>query len=433
MLSSSSNRSASPAPETGRSETLVFVGFAVFILGFYLLPSNRELGSTPHDLLFYLGLLPILVALAGQRMWRAVRRGDSGSRLLVLGLVFIFYLGLSALWTRGSPELSPLTVAVRTAATAVFLVASSEILSRHRWQWFQGLVVGAAAVIAGGSIMAFLTGFHSYHGRLNSLIHFEHPNLFAHYTGFAALICLLRIFELKQSGLSRAAPWMGAFLVLVTGLVLTQGRTTMAAFFGAAGLAIVLARDRRAAVAFALLVMMIALGFVLVGGDWAASLVKRGEAGRLVIYQSLIERMDGRWWFGVGLAAGDDVEFPVGSEDFPRGFTIPHSHSAFVATFYHGGALGLALLLALVGAAGVLAWLVARDRGDPTGAVLLLFGVVCLMPDGHRLVSNPHLSSWLIFWLPVGWIIAASRWQPVGTSSSRAEADPPWARDRSPE
>jgi O-antigen ligase len=207
----------------------------------------------------------------------------------------------------------------------------------------------------------------------------------------------------------------------------------MAAFFGAAGLAIVLTRDRRAAVALALLVVVIALGFLLVGGDWAASLVNRGEAGRLFIYQSLIERMDGRWWTGVGLAAGDDVEFPVGSEDFPRGFTIPHSHSAFVATFFHGGVLGLGLLLALVGAAGVLAWRIARDRGDPTGAVLLFFGVVCLLLDGHRLVSKPHLSSWLIFWLPVGWIIAASRWQPVGTSSSRAEADPPWARDRSPE
>ena len=89
---------------------------------------------------------------------------------------------------------------------------------------------------------------------------------------------------------------------------------------------------------------------------------------------------------------------------------MPHSHSAFVATLYHGGVVGLALLLAIVAAASCRAWRIARGRGDPTGLVLLLFGVVCLLLDGNRLVSNPHLSSWLIFWLPVAWIISAGRW-----------------------
>ena len=425
-------------PQTGgvgtRSarEPWLFAVFAAFVLGFYLLPSTRELGSAPHDLLFYLLTLPIWVALAGGRMWRAVRRGDSGSQLLVLALVFILYLGLSALWTTGDAELSPMTVVIYTAATAVFLIASSEVLDRDGWRRLQGLVVGAAVAIAGVSLAAFVFGDHSYLGRLNSVIHFEHPNLFAHYTGFAALICLLRILEVRRTGKGRARPWMGAGGVLVTALVLTQGRTTMVAFVAAAGLAIVIARDRRAAAALAMLLMVVAFGYLLAGGDWGPSLIKRGEAGRLFIYQSLLEKMDGRWWTGVGLAAADEVEFPVGSDDFPRGFTMPHSHSAFVATFYHGGALGLVLLLAAVGMTGCLAWRVARERGDPTGATLLLFGVVCLLADGHRLVSNPHLSSWLIFWLPVGWVIAAGRWQAAEVTRPEAAGGASEVRGRTP-
>ena len=277
---------------------------------------------------------------------------------------------------------------------------------------------------------AFVFGDHSYLGRLNSVIHFEHPNLFAHYTGFAALLCLLRILEIRRTGDGRVGPWLGAGGALVTALVLTQGRTTMAAFVAAAGLTVVVARDRRVAAASALVLMAVALGLLLVGGGWGPSLFKRGEAGRIFIYQSLLERMDGRWWTGVGLAADDEVEFPVGSDDFPRGFTVPHSHSAFVATFYHGGAIGLGLLLAVVVSTGALAWRVVRKRGDPTGAALLLVGVMCLLPDGHRLVSNPHLSSWLIFWLPVGWVVAAGRWREIGFTRSEITVGESEAQDR---
>ncbi len=262
-------------------------------------------------------------------------------------------------------------------------------------------------------------------GRLNSLIHFEHPNLFAHYMGFAGLICILRVLEVRRSGGGRAVPWMAAGLVLVGALVLTSGRSAMGAFVVAAALALFMTRDRRVAAVSALALMVVILGYLIVGGAWGPSLIQRGEAGRIFIYQNLIDRMDGRLVTGVGLAASDDVVFPKGNDDFPRGFTMPHSHSALVATFYHGGIVGLGLLLVVVGAAGRRAWRIARERGDPTGSVLLLFGVVCLVADGHRLVSNPHLSSWLIFWLPVAWIISAGRWGVSKSVNAEVDQRPP--------
>jgi hypothetical protein len=400
---------------------LIFGLLAVFILGFYLLPSNRELGSTPHDLLFYLGMLPAFVVFGASGLRKVFRPEDGGGRLLCLALAFVLYLGVSALWTRGDRELSMPTVVLYTVATAVFLVGSSQVLNHRRWRQLGAVVVGAATTIAGVSMIAFLAAGHSYLGRLSSLIHFEHPNLFAHYIGFAALICLLRILEARRSGAGRTAPWAAAGLVLVSALVLTAGRSAMVAFVLAAALAVLSQRDRRVAAVFALVLMTVVLGFLVVGGDWGPSLLYRGDAGRGFIYRTLVERMDGRWLTGVGLAARDDVEFPVGSWDFPQGFTMPHSHSAFVATFFHGGVIGIALLLVVVGSSGRRAWRYARERGDPTGLVLLVFGVACLVPDGHRLVSNPHLSSWLIFWLPVALIIAAGRWDDPGPG--RAEVD----------
>lgn len=402
-------REVGPTPPRGADEwrdALLFGLLTVFILGFYLLPSNRSLGSTPHDLLFYLGVLPAFFMLGGRGLRRVLPAGDAGDRLLALALVFVLYLAVSVLWTRGDGELSPQTVALHALATGVFLVGSSQVLDDRRWRLLRVVVVVAATAIAGVSMIAYVMGI-SHLGRLKSPIHFEHPNLFAHYLGFAALICLLGTLESRRSGVGRAAPWAVAGLVLVSALVLTLGRSTMAAFAAAAVVAVLMNRDRRIAAGLALVLMVVVLGFLLVGGDWGPSFFKRGDAGRGFIYQNLVERMDGRWLTGVGIAASDDVRFPEGSSDFPRGFTMPHTHSAFVATFYHGGLIGLALLLLVVGSAGHRAWRIARGRGDPTGLVLLIFGVVCLLPDGHRLVSNPHLSSWLIFWLPIAWIIAA--------------------------
>ena len=401
-----------PATPPGGDEwrdKLIFGLLAVFILGFYLLPSTRDIGSTPHDFLFYFGMLPAFVVLGASGLRRVMPPGDAGDRLLALALAFVLYLGVSALWTRGDCELSPLAVVLHTAATAVFMVGSSQVLNDRRWRRLGAIVVGAATGIAGVSIIALLLGLHSHMGRLKSVIHFEHPNLFAHYIGFAALICLLQVLEVRRTGEGSITPWAAAGLLLVLGVVLTLGRSTLAALVVAVAVAVFVGRDRRVAAGFALVVVAVVIGFIIVGGDWGPSFVSRGDAGRVFIYKNLLDRMDGRWLFGVGFAASDDVQFPAGSTDFPRGFLMPHSHSAFVSTLYHGGLVGLALLLVVVGSAGHRAWRIARERGDPTGLVLLLFGVGCLLADGHRLVSNPHLSSWLIFWLPVAWIVSAGR------------------------
>jgi hypothetical protein len=48
------------------------------------------------------------------------------------------------------------------------------------------------------------------------------------------------------------------------------------------------------------------------------------------------------------------------------------------------------------------AWRRLRVEGDRLPLAWLVFGTVCLLPDGHRLVSEPHLSSWLLLWFPVG-------------------------------
>ena len=402
----------------GWRERLLFRLLLVFVIGYYWCPSTRALQSTPHDLIFYIGFLPAFLLLTPCSLWRAPSR----STLLALSMAFVLYLGESALWTHGETELSLAMVGLYTLSTAVFVVGASELLSPTRWRQLTTAVAIAATSIASVSVVAFIFGRRYVDNRLNSAIHFEHPNLFAHYLGFAALLCLLRFLDNRRRGDGRTLPWVAAITILVAAIVLTAGRTPMAALIIGAGLAVGFGGSRRTAALLAALMIVILGWAALDAGGPAHSLLARGDAGRDVIYKTFIDRTAGHRWYGLGIAAVDDMQFPKGSWEFPRGKRIRHPHSAFLATFYFGGFLGLGLLLVVLGFAVFRAAKILGKRGDPTGVVLLAFGVVCLLPDGQRLVSYPHLSSWLILWLPVSWIVAAGRERCTDIATAAGEA-----------
>jgi hypothetical protein len=81
---------------------------------------------------------------------------------------------------------------------------------------------------------------------------------------------------------------------------------------------------------------------------------------------------------------------------------MSHLHSAFFATFVHGGIIGIGLLLALLGIGVRRACRIAR-HGDATWIALLAFGCGGLLFDGESLTSlatAPRFEG-LLFWLPL--------------------------------
>jgi hypothetical protein len=128
--------------------------------------------------------------------------------------------------------------------------------------------------------------------------------------------------------------------------------------------------------------------------------LERGDNGRLDIYRAGWHAMD-NLWLGTGqwgvrevwqceLQAKTDISM------------MSHLHSAFFATFVHGGIIGATLLLVMLGC-GIKRACRLAVQGDATWIALLAFGCTGLLFDGESLTSlatAPRFEG-LLFWLPL--------------------------------
>lgn len=401
---------------TGKVADAAALALTIFVVGWYWLPATAEQGSRPHDLLF-LAVSPLLMVVAIRAPWRRLL----GNPIVATGLAFIAYLTLSLVWSRQPLELDPGRVMLDGAATALFFLSSIMLLDGRRFGSFRIAIVVSAVTSTLVAAVRLVQG-HGYPvDRLSSAIHFEHPNLFAHYIGFAAVLAAGAALRAD-----RRWPrwfWIGSTAVLSSGVVLTRGRAATAALATVLLISVALHLGRRAAALVAIALVASTTLTIALMDDMITGFVARGDAGRDVIYSGLVDRLDGDWLWGAGLAADDDTVFEKGSEDFPRGKSIEHPHSALVGTLYYGGVIGCALLLVPM----VLGFrrTVSEGRRETNWDLMLLlvFGSLCLLVDGQRLVSHPHLSSWLLLWLPLG-LAAAFGGEGNASASSRSTVGP---------
>jgi hypothetical protein len=127
--------------------------------------------------------------------------------------------------------------------------------------------------------------------------------------------------------------------------------------------------------------------------------VERGDNGRFDIYRAGWNAID-NLWLGTGQWGVRDV-WQCELQPDPCSM-MTHLHSAFFATFVHGGIIGAVLLLALLAHAMRCARDIAQ-QGDATWLALLAFGCGGLLFDGESLTSlatAPRFEG-LLFWLPV--------------------------------
>lgn len=384
-------------------ERLALWLLVVYVMGWLLLPSTRELGNRHHDLVVWLGLVPVVWVLSLGPLWRAVRQ----SEVVALSLVLVGWMALSMVWSRAPLEHGPVRGVADALGTVAVLVAVYLVLDSVRLErlaaWFAA-TAGALAVVGTAQLVTMET---RWHGRLSRPFNFEHPNLFGHALAVATVMACWLALARKRTG-GHCALWLGVATVCGAGVVLTLGRTSMiAAVVGVVMLVALSGRPRLALMLVAGLIAAVAV-VSLSAGDAVRPYVDRGDAGRSFIWGTLAERIGDRPLIGNGLLSSDDVRFQKGSSDFPSGFTMPHAHSVFVSTAYHGGLIGLGLLLGVLGSGLVAGWRLWRRTGDPLALTWLIVGTVCLLPDGHRIVGNPHLSSVLLFWIPIG--LVARQW-----------------------
>jgi O-antigen ligase len=395
-------------------ERLLFWLLVSFMLGWVLLPSDRPLYNRHHDWLAYGLVLPVAILWHGRALLAAFRT----SAVLKAAAVFTAWMALSILWSRGLSEIGPVRGLLEVAAATVVPAALFVVLRGNRIETLARWMAGAAAVMASLAVVVWASGHRPWGERLGRPFNFEHPNLFGHTLAVATVLACWLAVRRSRSGKERAI-WSLVTIVGLGGVVLTLGRASMVATMAGLALVVVLAGRWK------LLILGGAAAIVgaVTAGDLVADRLARGDAGRDVIWTELLDRTRDRPLIGNGLRTDDGVVFAKGSSDFPRGFTMPHAHSIFVSTLFHGGAVGLGLLIGLIGLALGAAWRAWRRSGDSLALPLLSAGLVCLAVDGHRVVGNPHLSVYLLFWFPVA--LAAREWSGARNLPAPVRTEPP--------
>ncbi|WP_395752622.1 O-antigen ligase family protein [Prosthecobacter sp.] len=138
--------------------------------------------------------------------------------------------------------------------------------------------------------------------------------------------------------------------------------------------------------------------------------VERGDNSRLDIYRAGWHTVD-NVWFGTGQWGVRGV-WQCELQAKTNICMMSHLHSAFFATFVHGGILGTLLLLTALGIGIRRAWGLAA-RGEAAWVSLLAFGCGGLLFDGESLTSlatAPRFEG-LLFWLPL--TVALARGSPT--------------------
>ncbi|MBL9115633.1 MAG: O-antigen ligase family protein [Verrucomicrobiaceae bacterium] len=131
----------------------------------------------------------------------------------------------------------------------------------------------------------------------------------------------------------------------------------------------------------------------------AVEMAQRADAGRFLLYETAWATR-GSVWIGTGQWGVTEAWMKKLPPD-PNRLTT-HFHSGYLATFIHGGVLGLGLLLSLMAIAALRAWKLARE-GQAQYLALLVYGWTAVLFDGQSLASlttSPRYEG-LVFWLPM--------------------------------
>ena len=217
----------------------------------------------------------------------------------------------------------------------------------------------------------------------------HHQNKAACAYGVFLILCVHYLFS--EKGRSNKALYITLGAVILGLILLTQSRTALAGM--SVGLLALLGIRAVKVIALGLGVSWLLLA--INPQEWSARVME--FSFRPGIWKQLLANMDGHWWFGQGYLVNPKVE--------AYGIIHNHAHNSYLASLRDGGLVGLALMLAILGLAGLWAFRLYQQRGERIYLALLLYGMTCITMDFDRLLVHPK-EIWLFFWLPIALIMA---------------------------
>jgi O-antigen ligase len=351
------------------------------------------------SLTFYLGVLPAALL----RAWRGPPLEWRNFYVIVIGLIIV-WSALTLIWGENPGHERVPKFLFGALCTAVFVGALIAILREYETS---ARNIGTALIAAGAANATLSIALYLHKippdWRLVGWAETRHSILGALVIGVCCLFALDRAFrEPAYRRLCIVAAALCLCFILLSGsrgpiiaiavatLILTRGVSVRTGLKFAGGI-------------FGLLALLAMLAF-LFQPTLSSEVLHRyldRPSYRLDIWAYTLSRVAEKPWFGHGLAAY------LGMEE--GNFTFPHN--IFLSTLFYSGIVGLALLLALLGACliGVVRnW---RRPAAPLLLALLMLAIIGGLTDLGQLTPGPA-PLWIILWLPIGFVCAALTQKP---------------------
>ena len=369
----------------------------------YFLLENGSGNSFPTYLLG-LGTIPLIIL--------QFRTLQIDRMLAGLAALFLGYMTLSVLWSSNNePVVKTLTEALLVLTFCLAIPASIE-----RFHWFLNalvvLVILSAVVNSGYSIYLHyaLPDYQPLpEPRLYALGRLSNPVIGALSYGFATVLAAY-MFLNETRRLARAG-YLAATLLFLFAIVLTGSRGAYLALAAAMSVGVLLQypgnRKLQVTGVAGTLLALSAGAYFFLGPE---ALFSRALSFRPEIWSEFISRtITSNVWVGMGMTTDSEFQLPE--------LLIQHPHSAFIATFYYGGLIGLALYLGLVLRAIQSLGGMGQHNVRLLGSMLLAFGLTATALDGNELISKVNYL-WFLVWLPVGLAMIGAKREFSGSTTT---------------
>jgi len=361
----------------------------------------------PSDDLFRFVYFASIIPLTLYLCWRDRQAEQLLLGNLIPGLGLLLFLFISVMWS--SHESESIGRYFRWfVETVIFFVAVAwcgyevrrEKLSFGRYLHLIVLV----AAIASLSLYVYKGG---YPARLEGIGLLSHPIL-----GSSVLISLwaLGTLDSKRYTSSRLGLLIGSGVAVLAFVYLSQSRGPLLSLCGFILCLIVLLLIKKRITRY----WGIGLLVLLAGGVAAASetqlfasMIERGDSYRLDIWSAIIEHWRGFWLTGVGIATPFPASEAGQAVREATGRTMAHPHNLLISMWFFAGVPGVLLFSGFVLHVLKKIWCGLASPWRGLGVAILLVTLALCFTDTYRLISSPR-PIWVIFWLPLGFLLGWS-------------------------
>jgi O-antigen ligase len=365
---------------------VLMLTYFLFTVGYFLFPSY-------HD---HYRFYAKAIALPGIFvLWDGLRetRRHPAFKLVIL---YLLYMLATSAWSTPF-ELYRFGQMLTISFYLLIFIAVTHVLRTRFSTGFHHILrigIAIAAMSAVASLVVFYQTHHFPAERAEGLGSLTNVNEYANVFGVFALLAMG--YGLKAERRYARALYTLAILCIISFIWFGQSRAAFAALF-AALLLLSFCGERHNKTRVVILTACALALIVVIFPDLLEMAWTRGLGRRPQLWHAMFADIQQAPYFGQGLLT--PMNYVVEDEHFGIG------HNAFLEALWHGGIIGMGLLLVLTGSVLWYAYRLGKETGNYTILAILVFCVLVMQTGVNGLISRPR-DQWMLFWFPLALLIS---------------------------